>query len=90
MIKKIAAWLGYRLLRYGQPEVDCEWHDSCDCSPGKKEQKCEDCFWYKFVDSGYGFCKALPEPIIVGWCRDTCSLFKKKVEVNIEYQEVKS
>jgi len=79
MIKKIAARLGYLLLRYGQPEVGCEWQDSCDClSKTSKKVKCEDCDWFKRIDSGYGFCKALPEPIPVGWCRDICSLFKEK------------
>ena len=63
MFKNIAAWLGARLLRDGSPEAGwCEWHNSCDCRPGKKEQKCEDCFWFKRIDSGYG--------------RDTCSLFE--------------
>ncbi len=79
MIKKVAAWLGYRLLKFGGPGAGCRWSDSCDClSKDSKKQKCEDCNWYKFVDSGFGFCKALPEPVIVAWCRDICSLFEVK------------
>lgn len=80
MFKNLAAWIGARLLRYGSPDVDCcEWQDSCDClSKDSKKQKCEACFWYKSFGSGYGFCKALPEPVIVAWCRDICSLFKVK------------
>lgn len=54
---------------------DCKWTDSCNCS-GEKHTFCAKCKYYFQVDSGYGFCKALPEFIVVAWCRDVCSLFK--------------
>lgn len=55
---------------------DCKWQDSCDCE-GIKPLYCQRCKWYSWIDSGYGYCKALPEHIIVAWCRDICSLFNR-------------
>lgn len=55
---------------------DCKWAESCDCHRIKSDY-CEKCKFYLGIDSGYGFCKALPEHIVVAWCRDICSLFKK-------------
>ncbi len=56
--------------------IGCQWENSCVCNSGKSVY-CEKCKWYFWVDSGYGYCKALPEHIRVGWCRDICSLFKE-------------
>lgn len=55
----------------------CEWKNSCNCD-NKKQLWCELCKWYWVLDSGYGYCRALPDHIIVAWCRDICSLFAKK------------
>ena len=54
----------------------CRWKESCDCH-SIKNIFCESCTFYKFIDSGYGWCKGLPEPIVVAWCKDICSLFKR-------------
>lgn len=60
-------------------ESFCEFQDSCDCNAKKvKTISCESCRYYWFIDSGYGYCKALPQPSIVAWCKDICSLFKEK------------
>jgi len=51
---------------------------------------CEDCGWYEFIDSGYGYCRALPpkttpqpknkpwtvEYQVVPWTMRVCSFFK--------------
>jgi len=57
--------------------IDCKFSDSCNCSD-IKDRCCEKCQWYYRLDSGYGYCKALPEPVIVAWCKDVCSLYKEK------------
>ena len=60
--------------------IGCKWTDSCVCGEGKGfSNVCMKCHYYFFVDSGYGYCRALPEHILVAWCRDVCSLFKFKV-----------
>ncbi len=59
------------------PNPPCEWDKCCDCHE-KKETTCSACKYYYFIDSGYGYCRALPKPIMVAWCRFTCSLFKSK------------
>lgn len=53
----------------------CKWEGTCDCSG--KERSCEDCKHYHCVDSGFGECYALPEIVMVAWCKDTCALFQK-------------
>lgn len=53
---------------------DCKWEDSCNCV-SDKPTTCEQCKFYHFIDSGYGWCKALPVFEVVGWCRDVCGLF---------------
>jgi len=55
--------------------VGCKWDRVCDCKEIKSKY-CSKCWWYWAIDSGYGYCKALPEYTIVAWCRDICSLFK--------------
>ena len=59
-----------------KPE-DCDWGDCCDCI-SIKSQYCETCKWYHGLDSGYGYCVALPNPIVVAWCKDVCSFFVQK------------
>jgi len=54
---------------------DCRWAESCDCSDIKITY-CSKCIWYWAIDSGYGYCKALPQHTIVAWCRDCCRLFE--------------
>lgn len=56
-------------------EMGCEWKESCRCDH-TKAIKCEDCIWYRMIDSGYGTCIALPTPVVVAWCKDPCSLLK--------------
>jgi len=56
---------------------DCKWLESCDCI-SIKNKYCKKCVFYWWLDSGYGYCKALPEHIVVAWCRDICSLFKPR------------
>jgi len=58
---------------------DCISNLFCECNLNKTES-CEQCLWYNFIDSGYGYCKALPTFVQVAWCRDICSLFKKRGE----------
>jgi hypothetical protein len=54
---------------------DCQFCLSCECKLNKVD-RCEKCRWYKFIDSGYGFCRALPTFTIVAWCKDTCNFYK--------------
>lgn len=61
---------------------DCKWANSCNCK-GAKTKFCLKCKWYYFIDTGYGYCKALPEHIVVAWCRDICSLFKFKEKEDV-------
>ena len=70
-MKILARLLGHK------PPKSCEWGDSCVCR-GVKPNCCELCKWYWMIDSGYGYCKALPQHTVVAWCRDTCSLFVGK------------
>lgn len=56
---------------------DCKWKDSCDCGSGKTSY-CEKCRWYYRFDSSFGFCKALPEPTLVAWCKYVCSLYQTR------------
>ena len=66
---------------------ECEFQDSCNCGDLRKKPTCEECKYYYMVDSGYGYCRALPEHICVAWCRDVCSLFlfpKKVKDTTIE------
>lgn len=65
-----------RLIRRIPKPVGCEWHESCVCGI-TKSQHCEKCKFYFWLDSGYGYCRALPEFVVVAWCRDICSLYKE-------------
>ncbi len=56
---------------------NCECEEYCSCKDSKKVQ-CDDCDYYKMIDSGYGTCIALPQVVIVPWCRIICSLFHKR------------
>ena len=56
-------------------KVSCECEAYCPC--GKTEAPhCENCKYYRMWDSGYGYCIALPEAVLVPWCKIPCSLFK--------------
>ena len=55
--------------------ANCKFDDACVCDSLRKIC-CEKCKWYFAVDSGYGYCTALPEHHIIPWCKDPCSLFK--------------
>lgn len=55
---------------------DCEWLDSCKCNALDKTDYCGKCRFYFQVDSGYGYCRALPGFVLVAWCRDVCSLYR--------------
>ena len=67
-----------RIFRREKVEL-CKWEDSCKCGVNKV-LSCLNCKWYWWLDSGYGHCRAMPEHLIVAWCRDICSLFVKKGE----------
>lgn len=58
---------------------DCKWIESCDCTKSVRRSSttkiCENCGFYKPIDCAYGWCKGLPEPVVVAWCKDICSLF---------------
>ncbi len=49
----------------------------CRCYADKKVL-CFDCQFYRFIDSGYGYCMGLPTTTVVPWCKDPCALYKKK------------
>jgi len=55
--------------------IDCKFSDLCSCESLYKSTLCQLCRWYFWVDSGCGYCRALPEPSLVAWCKDPCSLF---------------
>ncbi len=57
--------------------TDCAWKDACNCYI-IKDIYCGCCKYYYLVDSSYGWCKALPTFQLVPWCRDACSLFRRK------------
>ena len=61
-------------------ELRCEWQESCICD-SRKSAHCDKCELYYFIDSGFGWCKALPVPTRVAWCRDICGLFRPKKKV---------
>jgi hypothetical protein len=67
-----------KILWWKKEYQGCEFQDCCNCKIKDKLNSCEDCKWYLEIDSGYGYCKALPIPVVVGWCKDICSLFKVK------------
>ena len=58
-----------------QPFCECENYCSCRQPP---HHGCGDCDWYRFLDSGYGYCIAMPKVAVVPWCKITCSLFKAR------------
>ena len=58
----------------------CKCENYCSCEDFAKSQYCKNCYWYWFVDSGYGYCKALPEVSMVPWCKDGCSLYKERIK----------
>ncbi|KKM83683.1 hypothetical protein LCGC14_1306950 [marine sediment metagenome] len=65
------------------PMKGCHWENFCKCSHDskeyiEKEDSCSKCPFYLFIDSGYGWCRALPEPIVVAWCKDICSFYPSK------------
>ena len=66
-----------RLFKH-KPPKGCEWEDSCDCHGNKARNTCEQCKWYWVIDSGYGYCRALPKHTSVAWCKDVCSLYKER------------
>lgn len=52
----------------------CMREDYCPC-PSVNRPYCEKCTHYRWFDSGYGYCVALPEVVFVPWCRIVCGLF---------------
>lgn len=59
---------------------NCVHNDWCDCENIIKEDYCDKCIYYRWVDSGYGYCIGLPTTTITPWCKDPCALYKKKEE----------
>lgn len=76
LLKRLA---GLRPMKATKPD-DCQWAESCNCDENKSHS-CMKCKWYWFIDSGYGYCKALPEHMAIAWCRDVCSLYGQKQEM---------
>ena len=64
--------------------TDCNHTDECRyCGVNKATSNgCDACQYYRFIDSGYGWCRALPQFTLTAWCRDICSLYKEKPPVN--------
>ena len=58
-----------------EPYCKCEDYSPCNAD---KDPRCEMCGFYRIIDSGYGYCIALPTVVTVPWCRITCSLFELK------------
>jgi len=57
----------------------CEYIECCPCNPNKSSYNhCKNCVYYKWIDSGYGTCIALPKIEVVPWCKISCSLYKRK------------
>ena len=48
--------------------------EMCNCRE-ERELSCGQCGKYKLIDSGYGYCRALPTWVVTAWCRDICGLF---------------
>jgi len=61
-------------------EIACKWEESCVCN-SDKDSNCFSCRYYFMIDSGYGYCRALPEPTVVAWCKDICSFFNPELSV---------
>ena len=60
-------------------ERDCECEEYCPCPSNKVPRyTCLDCSYYKMIDSGYGYCTAMPKVVVVPWCRIICSLFQRR------------
>ena len=55
------------------------------CEAGSKEEKCENCQLYRFIDSGYGHCRRYPPKTEERFVRSGIVLRK---EYNIEYPVV--
>jgi len=60
-----------------QKVSDCKYDDACNCRIDKVKC-CEQCIWYWSLDSGYGYCRALPSHFIIPWCKDICSFFGRR------------
>ncbi len=69
-----------KLLFWKKDELGCKWLESCKCKD-KRENACGYCQFYFQIDSGFGYCRALPSHVLTAWCRDICSLFKSNREV---------
>ena len=68
----------FRIFRRKKESGNCEFDNACDCSSNDKPNTCEKCQFYFWVDSGNGWCRAMPKFEAVAWCRDVCSLYKEQ------------
>jgi hypothetical protein len=57
--------------------VDCVHMPYCNCQKDLSMNTCDNCQFYKMIDSGYGYCIALPIASTVAWCKTPCALFKE-------------
>ena len=57
---------------------ECKHAGYCNCGAVGKGLNCMTCRFYRMIDSGYGYCIALPTVVVVPWCKDVCSLFKER------------
>ena len=68
-----------RLFRRKKSFEGCGFQNrGCICDAHSKHVSCQECRFYHMIDSGYGWCKALPTFVIVGWCRDICGMFRNR------------
>ena len=68
-----------RFWRRKRQQEFCKWEDLCKCHKEDGDDYCQKCKLYHMIDSGYGWCSALPEQVIVAWCKDICSFFKRRI-----------
>ena len=60
-------------------ESNCEFNKFCNCGKNYGTKTCDNCKFYEMIDSGYGYCIALPIPPVVAHCKITCTFFKEKI-----------
>ena len=56
----------------------CKFEDVCVCHDDDYRHNCDECRWYRMIDSGYGRCTAIPEAPTVPWCKFTCVHFARR------------
>jgi hypothetical protein len=65
----------------------CQFSNICgsECEDNDfKKDTCEKCNFYQFIDSASGWCKALPIPVGVSWCKPICYFFSYVQKENLD------